>query len=118
MNRFLRHIGEFPEYVCICYDRMLYKRSVQDKLFVGINQELTEACRTDKTSPDGKEWICSSCGKYIKRNSMPQQANANNLALPDTPQKLCDLTTRRKASISKTPFNETIGFTKREAKWN
>ena len=63
MNKFLGHIKDFPEYICTSCHRMLYKKSVTQvhtKLFVGVNAEMTEACCTGKTSPDGKEWICGS----------------------------------------------------------
>ena len=83
MNKFLGHIKDFPEYICTACNRMLYKKSVtqvQAKSCKDVNAELAKACCTGKSSPDRREWICTTCLKYVKRNSLPPQASANNLA--------------------------------------
>ena len=59
MNKFLGTLGNSTD-MCVpaateCYIKRKSVTLVQDKLFVGINQELTEACCTGKASPDGKE---------------------------------------------------------------
>ena len=74
---------------------------------------MTEACCTGKTSPDGKEWICTTCLKYIKRNSLPPQACANNLALPETPPELSNLTTLEERLLSQRyPFMKLLALPK------
>ena len=50
---------------------------------------------------------------------MPPQANANNLALPNTSQELYDLTTLEERLLSQIyPFMKLLALPKREAKWN
>ena len=116
MNKFLGHIKDFPEYICTSCNRMLYKKSVtqvQAKSFKDVNTELAKACCTGKSSPDGREWICTTCLKYVKRNSLPPQASANNLALPDTPPELSNLTTLEERLLSQRyPFMKLLALPK------
>ena len=37
-------------------------------------------------SNDGKEWICKTCDRALARGSMPLQAKANGLQLPEPPE--------------------------------
>lgn len=60
-------------------------------MFVDIDEKLSQACLKGKISADKKQWLCKTCQRYIKRNLLPPQANANNLALPDAPPELCSL---------------------------
>ena len=116
MNKFLGHIKDFPEYICTSCNRMLYKKSVtqvQAKSFKDVNAELAKACCTGKSSPDGREWICTTCLKYVKRNSLPPQASANNLALPDTPPELSNMTTLEERLLSQRyPFMKLLALPK------
>ena len=42
-------------------------------------------------SPDGKEWVCRTCDRALKRGNMPLQAKANGLQLCPVPPELSSL---------------------------
>ena len=42
-------------------------------------------------SPDGKEWVCITCDRTLKRGNMPLQAKANGLQLCQVPPDLSSL---------------------------
>ena len=42
-------------------------------------------------SPDGKEWVCRTCDRTLKRGNMPLQAKANGLQLCQVPPELSSL---------------------------
>ena len=42
-------------------------------------------------SPDGKEWVCRTCDRTLKRGNMPLQAKANGLQLCPVPPELSSL---------------------------
>ena len=71
-----------PEFVCICCHRMMYRKSV-----VACNKVKYTKTSTDVLhkvfSPDysyisfgGKEWICKSCDRALRRGCMPVQASS------------------------------------------
>ena len=39
----------------------------------------------------GKEWVCKTCDRALKRGVMPLQAKANGLQLTDIPTELFNL---------------------------
>ena len=39
----------------------------------------------------GREWVCKTCDRALKRGVMPLQAKANGLQLPEMPPELADL---------------------------
>ena len=87
LDKFKQHIKEFAEYVCICCNRRLYRKSVsevKDRMFVDTVGKLKQMCLSGKTSVDEKEWLCKICQRYLKKDAFPSQANGNNLALPES----------------------------------
>ena len=86
-----------PEFVCTCCHPMMYKKSV-----VACNKVKNTKPSTDVLhkvfSPDyscisfgGKEWICMTCNKALRRGCMPVQAKANGLQLSDLLPELSGL---------------------------
>ena len=74
-----------PEFVCTCCHRMMYRKSV-----VACNKGKYTKTSTDVLhkmfSPDysyisfgGKEWICKTCDRALRRGCMPVQAKADRL---------------------------------------
>ena len=45
-------------------------------------------------SPDGKEWVCKTCDRTLKRGTLPLQAKANCLQLCPVPPELSVLNVR------------------------
>ena len=88
-----------PNFVCTCCHRLMYQKSV-----VQCNPAKYSKCTNDLLnavfSADmryvcdiGKEYICKTCDRALKRGVMPLQAKANGLQLPDIPPELADLNT-------------------------
>ena len=90
-------IKKGPDFVCTCCHRLMYKKSVfpcnpakyskcgHDLLNCVFSADLRYVCDT------GKEWVCMTCDRALKRGVMPLQAKANGLQLPDIPPELADL---------------------------
>ena len=86
-----------PDFVCTCCHRIMYRKSVilcnranytkasSDVLLVVFSPNLSYI------SPDGKEWVCRTCDRTLKRGNMPLQAKANGLQLCPVPPELSGL---------------------------
>ena len=86
-----------PEFVCTCCHRMMYRKSVVACNKVKYTKTSTDVLRK-VFSPDysyisfgGKEWICKTCDRALRRGYMPVQAKANGLQLSDVPPELSGL---------------------------
>ena len=86
-----------PEFVCTCCRRMMYRKSV-----VVCNKGKYTKTSTDVLhkvfSPDysyisfgGKEWMCKTCDRALRRGCIPVQAKANGLQLSNVPPELSGL---------------------------
>ena len=86
-----------PDFVCTCCHRMMYRKSVilcnrasytkasSDVLLMVFSPNLSYI------SSDGKEWVCRTCDRTLKRGNMPVQAKANGLQLCQVPPDLSSL---------------------------
>ena len=62
-------------------------------------------------SNDGKEWVCKTCDRALARGSMPLQAKANGLHLPEIPPELSDLNVLELRLISlRVPFMKMVAL--------
>ena len=62
-------------------------------------------------SNDGKEWICKTCDRALARGSMPLQAIANGLRLPEIPPELSGLNALELRLISlRLPFMKMVAL--------
>ena len=62
-------------------------------------------------SNDGKEWICKTCDRALARGSMPLQAKANGLQLPEIPPELSGLNALELRLISlRVPFMKMVAL--------
>ena len=77
---FIRATKEGPDYICICCNRLMYRKTV-------IEFKLTKYNKTPEdfsaaASSGTKQWICKTCDHALKRGKLPAQAKANNLHVP------------------------------------
>ena len=73
-----------PDFVCTCCHRIMYRKSVilcnRAKASADVLQTVFSP-NLSYISPDGKEWVCRTCDRALKRGNMPLQAKANGLQL-------------------------------------
>ena len=69
-----------PDYVCTCCHRMMYRKSVipcnktnYTKASADVVQKVFSA-DLSYISFDGKQWVCRTCDRTLKRGNMPLQA--------------------------------------------
>ena len=83
-----------PDYVCTCCHRMMYRKSVilcnYTKASADVVQKVFSA-DLSYISFDGKQWVCRTCDRTLKRGNMPLQAKANGLQLCQVPPELSRL---------------------------
>ena len=85
------------DFVCTCCHRMMYRKSVFPCNKVKYTKASTDVLRKVFSadfayiSSDGKEWMCKTCDRALKRGSMPLQAKANGLHLCEVPPALSGL---------------------------
>ena len=75
INQFKRKIRQGPYFICIVYNRILYKKSV----ITCINEKYP--CQTYfniQQSFDGKQCICNTCHSKVIKGKLPCQAVVNN----------------------------------------
>ena len=88
-------IKEGPDYVCTVCHRMMYRSGVRvysrSNYCKGDQHVLESIFSIEYVCSDGSQWICHACNQQLKRGSMPVQAKANGLALPNVPTELCNL---------------------------
>ena len=97
ISAFHSEIKSGPDFVCTCCHRMMYRKSVvvcnKDKYVKAGNNVLQKVFSADFAyiSSDGKEWMCKTCDRALKRGFMSLQAKANGLHLCDVPPALSGL---------------------------
>ena len=86
-----------PDFVCTCCHRMMYRKSVilcnranYTKASSDVLQKVFSP-NLSYISSDGKEWVCRTCYRTLKRGTMPLQAKANGLQLCQVPPELSSL---------------------------
>ena len=119
---FRKNILMLPNYLCTSCRRTLYKsnvRMVQNCKFPKADSSLRTRCLTTRLSVDEKEWICLTCKRYLERNKIPPQSNANNMS-PETIgicDALSDLTPLERRLISQRyPFMKLLALPKMVSK--
>lgn len=69
-----KNIQQYPEYICTCCSRMLYKRSVvafNKATFKRTSENLLNQCVANCRSAKNKEWLCRTCLHYKNVISYP-----------------------------------------------
>lgn len=97
ITNFRKCLLEFPEYVCTCCHRLLFKKSVRkydsnryDFDCENVSETLSTVFR--RVGEGQIEYICNTCDNNLRKGEMPCQAVANNLQLPSVPKELSVLT--------------------------
>ena len=97
IQKFEKEIRYGLSFICVCCERILFKRAVLPitKVFI---QELEAKnllyCINQKDDYKFEEnfYICRTCYSSFKRSKMPSQCFQNNLQVPEIPEALQDLT--------------------------
>ena len=90
IQQFNRDIREGPYYICVVYNRLLYRKTVLE--FKKDKYNCSSCLLTSVSSFNGKMYICNTCHVTIKKkNKTPCQAVYNNLAVDDVPLELASL---------------------------
>ena len=83
-----------PDFVCTCCHSMMYRKSVilcnrakYTKTSADVFQ-MVFSPNLSYISSDGKESVCRTCDRTLKRGNMPLQAKANGLQLSQVPPEL------------------------------
>ena len=110
INAFKKSKKEFPEFVCTCCHRMMFKKSVttfninkykMDAQWVSRSLRWEFRCKKNEQ----EEYICITCHRTLVRQKMPCQAVANGLLLPPIPDELQHLSRLEVRCISlRIPF--------------
>ena len=85
---FISAIKEGPDYVCVCCNRLMYRKTVQQFKEFSYDKAPSEFVIPKSASTQDKQWICKTCHSGLKRGVLPAQAKANNLNLDDIPMEL------------------------------
>ena len=86
-----------PDYVCTCCHRMMYRKSVipcNKAKYTKVSADVIQKVFSSNLSCisfDGKQWVCRTCDRTLKRGTMPLQAKANGLQLCQVPPELSGL---------------------------
>ncbi|XP_064649920.1 uncharacterized protein LOC135501632 [Lineus longissimus] len=93
IDLFLNLTAEGPIYICTCCHQTWFRHSVKSseswpKLF---DSDFVKSLLTEKTSVDGKRWLCNTCVDSLKSGKVPKLAVANGMKFPATPPELLDL---------------------------
>ncbi|XP_061170416.1 uncharacterized protein LOC133179738 [Saccostrea echinata] len=116
IQRFSKDIHQYPEYVCTCCRRLLYRRSVTHvgtESFKNSSEEVVNSCITGRISALGFQWICQTCARYVKKNQIPPQALYNDMEVSDIPEELAKLTSLERRLISRRyPFMKMLALPK------
>ena len=83
-----------PDYVCTCCHRMMYRKSVIPCNKANYTNDVIQkvfSADLSYISFDGKQWVCRTCDRTLKRGNMPLQAKANGLQLCQVPPELSSL---------------------------
>ena len=105
------------DFVCICYHRMMYRKTVvlcNKGKYNKVSPDLLDgifSANLDYISSDGKEYICKTCDRALARGSMPVQAKANGLHLSKIPPELSGLNALEQRLISlRVPFMKIVAL--------
>ena len=117
ISAFHSEIKAGPDFVCTCCHRMMYKKTVfqcNKTKYTKASPDLLKnvfSANLSHISNDGKEWICKTCDRALARGSMPLQAKANGLRLPEIPPELSGLNALELRLISlRLPFMKMVAL--------
>jgi hypothetical protein len=135
VKAFKRCINDSPKYICKVCIRLLYRNQVkkckEERYFEKDSDklnEIAEKCFTATMSHfcnvtecpqncymqllnEDKNWICHTCDRYLRQESMPPQAQANNLFLTPIPTELSKLNILERQLIAlRIPFMKLLSL--------
>ena len=108
---FISAIKEGPDYICVCCNRLMYRKTVQQFKEFNYDKAPSEFIMPKSVSAQDKQWICKTCHSALKRGVLLAQAKANNLNLDDIPMELSDLNPLEIRLISlRIPFMKLVAL--------
>ena len=90
-HSFTSAVQEGPDYVCVCCNRLMYRKTVQQFQVSNYDKAPSDFVVTDVVSAQNKQWICKTRHGGLKRGRLPAQAKANKLDLDSIPVELSEL---------------------------
>ena len=84
MSAFHSEIKLGPDFVCTCCHRMMYRKSVipcNKAKYTKASADVIQKVFSADLSYIGKQWVCRTCDRTLKRGNIPLQAKANGLQL-------------------------------------
>ena len=110
-HAFVSATKEGPDYVCVCCNRLMYRKTVQEFQASMYDKAPSEFAVSEFVSAQDKQWICKTCHNALKRGVLPAQAKANNLNLDNIPVELSDLNPLEVCLISlRIPFMKMVAL--------
>ena len=85
IRKFHKSVSTGPLYICSCCEQLWYKHSVSPADQLRFASENSVKYLQSITSVDNKEWLCSTCNSYLKKDKIPPCAIANGLKFPEKP---------------------------------
>ena len=108
---FVSATKEGPDYVCVCCNRSMSRKTVQEFQVSKYDKAPSEFDVRESVSAQEKQWICKTCHNALKWGALPAQAKANNLDLEDIPVELADLNPLEVRLISlRIPFMKMVAL--------
>ena len=88
--KFKEEVKKGTNYICVIWNRTLYKRTVQ--IFEKNKNQVETSSVFDYMvcSADGKQYICITCHKKLLKGTVPEQAVCNNLQIFELPSRFQD----------------------------
>ena len=89
--------------MCYLYNRLNYTKASNNLLQLVFSNEYV--------CSDGRQWVCQTCDRQLKKGTLPVQAKANGLALSDIPSELSNLNPLELRLISlRVPFMKMVAL--------
>ena len=95
-EQFLKDSREKMEFVCRPCHRMLFRKSVQELILSKYDQKspfvaLALDVKKYPKGDDGKEYICKTCHRHLKKGKVPPESVANGLDVEEIPECMRDM---------------------------
>ena len=112
---FCLKIRKGPDFVCTVCHRMMYRLGVLPYNRLNYtrasNNLLQLVLSNEYACSDGRQWVCQTCDRQLKKGNLPVQAKANGLALSDIPSELSNLNPLELRLISlRVPFMKMVAL--------
>ena len=85
VKKFHEAVSEGPLYICTCCNQLWYRHSVVQAGRIHVTNPNMVKHLQNKISISNKEWLCSSCNDYLKKNKVPPCPVTHGMKFPPKP---------------------------------